>query len=135
MCVFQDEFRAAPAVLGRHALLLSVHGEEDVFPAGHFRLDDDLIVRTQTFGLHSDPRRAVLYKFKMCLRKQDQTDVSIEAAVEGKIRLLGIDAVRRTVVRDDRQEFVAGNDRECTAEGRIPAVMCGDQPAVQPDLA
>jgi hypothetical protein len=70
----------------------------------------------------------------MCLRKEDQTDASIEAAVEGEVRLLGIDAVRGTVVRDDRQEFIAGNHRERTAEGRIAAVMMGEEFAIEIDV-
>ena len=99
MHVFDDKFSGGMTIHGRHGLRFTVDGHGDgrsVLPG----LDRD----DGTAGSKIDDRRhfdaggAVLYQFKMLLRHGNQPHFPVQAAVEGEIGLLGIDAVGVAIV-------------------------------------
>ena len=61
-----------------------------------------------------------------------QADIAVDAAVEGEVRLLGVDAVVFAVVRNDSQGvLLCQQGGDVGAEGRVAAVVADDLGAVQ----
>ena len=68
-------------------------------------------------------------------RDHHQADVAVDAAVEGKVGLLGVDAVVDAVVHLDGKTVILFQQlRDVDTEGGVAAVVGADGPAVQQDL-
>ena len=73
---------------------------------------------------HPDPRSAIFFQFKVCAGRGYQIHVAVQAAVEGEIRLLGIDKIILPVVYTDAdQAAILKRIRNIHAEGRVTAFM------------
>ena len=68
-------------------------------------------------------------------RDHHQADVAVDAAVEGEVGLLGVDAVVDAVVHLDGKTVILFQQlRDVDTEGGVAAVVGADGPAVQQDL-
>ena len=127
MDVFDDELGAA-----LHRLRLPVHGDLHrigVVPGLH---GDS---RGFRFEIHDrrdlDARGTFLEQFKMLLGHGDQLHFAVQAAVEGEVRLLGVDALAVAVVDGDSERSGMGQRH---AEGGIAALVAGELLAVEINL-
>ena len=115
-------------------LSLGVDERDAHFAAGDAALHADIGRIAVRRGRHADTAGAEIVQREMNLVDDQQTNRTINAAVEGEIRLLGIDAVVFAVVGDDDEVICFGKQRRNVhAERGIAAVMDADFPAVYGD--
>ena len=102
--VFQREYRLGGAILHRGAGLLAVQGKTHGIGSRHESLHRHLAAAGGKVGDHRghlDRHRAVFRHGKVGGGQNVQRHVPVEAAVEGEVRLLGIDGVVVAVVHRD----------------------------------
>ena len=128
-----DQFHVG-ALAGSDGLAVGVDqgdgdfGVLDVGPALHA----DLAVLAVHGGGHLEAGAAEVVHIKVILADHHQPGVAVDAAVEGKIGLLGVDAVVAAVVGHDLQGvLVLQQGGDVGAEGGVAAVVVDDLLAVQ----
>ena len=128
--------RCVPALAGQHLGTGGVVNRElDLAVALHPGLDLDVSVCAVDSGRDLHARAAEVIQRDVVPVDDQQTDVAVDAAVEGEVSLLGVDTVIFAVVRLHDQLIAVGQQRrDIRAEGGVAAVMAGDLHPVQRDL-
>ena len=131
-----DQFHVG-ALAGSDGLAVGVgqgdgdFGVLDVGPALHA----DLAVLAVHGGGHLEAGAAEVVHIKVILADHHQPGVAVDAAVEGKVGLLGVDAVVAAVVGHDLQGvLVLQQGGDVGAEGGVAAVVVDDLLAVQRNI-
>ena len=113
-----------------------VDRELDLAVALHPGLDLDVSVCAVDGGRDLHARAAEVIQRDVVPVDDQQADVTVDAAVEGEVGLLGVDAVIFAVVRLHGQRIAVGQQRrDIRAEGGVAAVVAGDLHPVQRDLS
>ena len=128
--------RRVPALAGQHLGTGGVVNRElDLAVALHPGLDLDVSVCAVDSGRDLHARAAEVIQRDVVPVDDQQADVAVDAAVEGEVSLLGVDAVVFAVVRFHDQLIAVGQKRrDIRAEGGVAAVVAGDLHPVQRDL-
>ena len=128
--------RRVPALAGQHLGTGGVVNRElDLAVALHPGLDLDVSVCTVDGGRDLHARAAEVIQRDVVPVDDQQADVAVDAAVEGEVSLLGVDAVIFAVVRLHDQLIAVGQQRrDIRAEGGVAAVVAGGLHPVQRDL-
>ena len=83
-------------------------------------------------GRDMDTGMPMLQEFKMGFRDSDDVDTAIQSAVEGKIRMLGINRfIWRVIHRDHKQIVILKCFRQLHPPGRITAVVMTKMHSIQ----
>ena len=128
--------RRVQALAGQHLGTGGVVNRElDLAVALHPGLDLDVSVCAVDSGRDLHARAAEVIQRDVVPVDDQQADVAVDAAVEGEVSLLGVDAVIFAVVRLHDQLIAVGQQRrDIRAEGGVAAVVAGDLHPVQRDL-
>ena len=149
--------RAGVEIRVAHAVpqvgMLERHGRVDA-PAGQYLCTGSVQNRELDFTLALDPgfdgnvslaaadgrgnlhtAAAEIIQCNVVLVDHQQRHITVDAAVEGEVGFLGVDAVILAVVHSDNQVVVLCQQRgDVSAEGGVAAVMVNDRLAVQRDI-
>ena len=136
--MLQREHGSGGAVLDGGARLLAVKREVDALRAHDERLHSHLTAMRGKVGHNGrnlDGHRAVCGKGKVSSRYNMQRNIAVNAAIEGKVRLLRVDRVIVAVVHRDGQYIVAGAQGvgNVHAEGGVAALVLCQLLSVQTD--